>query len=213
LDGILEGRGRLGFWINTLDDPLLALGLMFMGLAFIKTKQERNALIAAQAQEINERKQLHTLLYAQAYGDELTGLGNRRALFERFVTSETPGHLLYIDLNQFKRVNDQKGHDVGDRVLQACAALLQAVPGLAYRIGGDEFVLILPNLSKAECAEVIEQLHQAVLPLHAEYGISFSIGQALITGKKRETLDALLAQADSKMYLEKQKYRQQQRHA
>lgn len=211
LDGILEGQGRLGFWIDTLDDPILALGLLFIGLAFIKTKLERNALIQAQAEEINERKALHKLLYEQAYFDELTGLGNRRSLFESFSSTVTSGFLLFIDLNHFKRVNDQKGHDVGDIVLRSCAQLLKDAPGLAYRIGGDEFVLILKDSSESECAAVIEQLHQAVLALQAEYGISFSIGQAKISANQRETLDELLVHADAKMYLEKQKYREQMR--
>ena len=109
--------------------------------------------------------------------DELTGLGNRRALFAQFnqTLGRKSGALIYIDVNLFKQVNDQFGHDRGDLVLRECAKLLKQSHAPAFRIGGDEFALLL---SDENPQQVCEQLEQQVKPLTAEHGISFSIGVA-----------------------------------
>ena len=194
LDGIFNPDSFEGQLVNTLDDLFFAAGILFIGLAFIRVMLERDKL---------EQK-----LYQQAYLDELTELGNRRALFEllEIVLPSQSGTLLYIDVNLFKQVNDQFGHDRGDFVLRECAVLLKQCGGLAYRLGGDEFVVLL---SEENPTIICEQLQQSVQALSAEYGISFSIGIAPFTPNDYENPDALLAHADQEMYAAKQRFRSQ----
>jgi diguanylate cyclase (GGDEF)-like protein len=199
IGSVLDWLGRVfhetsfeGQAANTLDDIFFALGFFFIGLAFIRTTRERDEL---------ERK-----LYQQAYHDELTGLGNRRALFEKLdeMLRTQSGTLLYIDVNHFKQVNDQFGHEQGDLVLQACADLLKQSAGIAYRIGGDEFVLLLAD---EDAAAISAQLEQQVIPLTQSHGISFSIGIAPFSANSSINPDDLLATADQQMYAAKQIFR------
>jgi len=93
-----------------------------------------------------ERDRLKSKLCTQTYRDELTGLGNRRALFEQSenLLQSAVGALLYVDVDHFKSVNDRHGHDAGDLVLQACGRVLQAAEGgQAVCLGDDELVLLL----------------------------------------------------------------------
>ncbi len=152
--------------------------------------------------------------------DPLTGLANRRLLdrhlagmAERAERSGTYGAVLLLDLDGFKRINDRLGHAVGDRLLQAIAARLQAVTrrqDLVARLGGDEFVLVLENLSRQQDASVIAQQICDVFatpfrvvntttgpPLEAN--ITASIGTAVCPGDG-DHAQALLQRADAAMY-------------
>jgi len=104
-----------------------------------------------------------------ARSDALTGLGNRRAFDEalsdeciRARRNAQPLTLVYIDLDHFKRVNDELGHDAGDQVLcQLAAAVRQVVRGhidRAFRLGGDEFALLLPGSSAAQAHAVVDRI-------------------------------------------------------
>lgn len=194
LDGMFHPSTLEGKIANTLDDIFFALGIFCIGLAFIKVMLERDKL---------EQK-----LYRQAYLDELTGLGNRRALFEKLteVLGRQSGALLYIDVNLFKQVNDQFGHDRGDLVLRECAELLKQSSSQAYRIGGDEFVLLL---NEENPALISEQLQKNAQALTTQHGISLSIGIAPFTAHTDSNPDSLLAQADQAMYAAKQRFRAQ----
>ncbi|MBM5571817.1 MULTISPECIES: GGDEF domain-containing protein [Deefgea] len=198
LDGVFHPNSPEGRLVNMLDDLFFAGGIFFIGLAFIRVMLERDKL---------EHK-----LYRQAYLDELTELGNRRALFAQLEQAliSTSGALLYIDVNLFKQVNDQFGHDRGDLVLCECAKLLKQSNAQAFRIGGDEFALLL---SDENPQQICERLEQQVRPLTAEHGISFSIGVASFTANTYDNPDALLAAADQAMYSAKQAFRTQHRNA
>lgn len=139
--------------------------------------------------------------------DPLTGLWNRRALESLLVASlangvryERPLSLAVIDLDNFKDVNDQKGHHVGDQVLQQITCLwkreIRAGDMLA-RAGGDEFVLVLPDTDAPTASEILERL--------ADSGVqSFSSGIATISPGACCTVDELLQLADRACYQAKQ---------
>jgi len=102
------------------------------------------------------------------FEDELTGIYNRRFLLSYFKhkvrwdsQEDFPLSLLIIDLDRFKDVNDQLGHDVGDQALAWMASLLKEVAGehgLPVRFGGDEFVLVLPKTGRAAARELADRL-------------------------------------------------------
>lgn len=97
--------------------------------------------------------------------DALTGLLNRRAFNEAQDLKLLPGLLAVLDIDHFKLVNDTFGHPAGDRVLRAIAdVLMDMLPGtaLAYRWGGEEFVLLLPAYTKQETLTLMEKVRQEV---------------------------------------------------
>lgn len=134
--------------------------------------------------------QLTSSIKAQAYIDELTGLFNRKK-FDTVTLEQFD--LIYLDLDGLKRVNDLKGHNVGDLMIVRFSQVLRQAAvqeELLFRIGGDEFVVIA---LKGRSADFIEQV---VNLLHGE-NIDFSYG---VTSGTRETLQQALVDSDKAMY-------------
>jgi len=112
--------------------------------------------------DVTERKQAEARIHELAFFDPLTKLPNRRLLLDRLgqvlATSRrngAHGAVLFIDLDDFKRLNDTRGHAVGDQLLVQVAARLSACSRAAdtvSRLGGDEFVMLVPDLDKERCA-------------------------------------------------------------
>ena len=145
-----------------------------------------------------------------ALTDALTGLGNQRHFHERLQhalddaeLAGTPLTLCVIDLDDLKRINDTHGHPVGDRVLEEVAAALRR-GGEAFRVGGDEFALVLPGRSEQEGLEVAEAVVRRLATIESAPGerISVSAGTATFPehGSDRNELYRL---ADDALYLSK----------
>lgn len=139
--------------------------------------------------------------------DELTGLPNRRKLIAELIEfSRIEGALMLLDLNGFKRVNDQCGHAAGDQVLvQVAARFARVLPpsALLARLGGDEFGVLLPG-SDTSTQEIALALQACVsYPFHID-GKPISIGVSVGHIRNSEGGD-LLAKADAAMYREKRK--------
>lgn len=157
------------------------------------------------------------LLHALASTDELTGLPNRRAVLAYLEQSlaqagqgQGPVSVLMIDVDHFKRVNDTQGHDVGDEVLRHLALTLGASlreHDRLGRLGGEEFVAVLPGTTTATAAQVAERMRAAVAasPLPRGQGavpVTVSIGVAGMASGCMPA-KALLAAADEALYLAK----------
>ncbi len=145
--------------------------------------------------------------------DGLTGLFNRRTFFERLEETLTrpdsgPSALLYVDLDNFKAVNDLHGHQQGDTVLKAVGTLLSTGvrPGdLPGRLGGDEFVLWLGRADEEQSRKVAERLLNGMkglahLSASPEKPLGLSIGIAVHTPGRGETVRELTDRADAAMY-------------
>ncbi len=142
--------------------------------------------------------------------DPLTGLYNRRYLTRhlRGILQAMPPpdvSLLMIDVDRFKRLNDALGHAAGDRALQAVAATLRAntrASDTLSRVGGEEFVVVMPGTSASEATAAAERLRQAVAALDGEFSrperLTVSIGIAR-SGQSGEP-EALLSTADAALY-------------
>ena len=164
------------------------------------------------------KKKMHAAqLFARAYYDELTGLPNRGLFFDRLSQAmglyRRYGHkfaLLYVDLNNFKCVNDLYGHAVGDEVLRHVAKRLSAMlreSDTAARIGGDEFVILLHQVNDRPDAESVacKIAHSITRPYHLngqELQIGASVGVSLFPDDG-DSQDALLSSADMSMYADK----------
>ena len=126
----------------------------------------------AREQLLTQLQQANAELRTQALTDPLTGLLNRRALVQeldrQLASAQRAGHWLLvaaIDLDGFKQVNDRHGHDVGDAVLREMATRLRATVRQCdevARIGGDEFVLLLPETSENGARELADRIRRAV---------------------------------------------------
>ncbi|OXS28189.1 MAG: hypothetical protein BCS36_00385 [Desulfovibrio sp. MES5] len=160
----------------------------------------------------------HRRLEEIVYIDALTGCFNRRGLFndlgQRIETApEKKFSLYYLDLNKFKPINDNYGHKAGDRVLQHFAATMRKYapkPHALARIGGDEFILILPGENdEARTREALENARRELakgLPGEGiPVAITFSVGMAIYPDHGTD-LDALLSRADQAMYRDKQSH-------
>jgi diguanylate cyclase (GGDEF)-like protein len=143
--------------------------------------------------------------------DFLTGIANRREFFaiaeqerQRASRYERPLSLAYFDLDGFKQVNDQLGHIEGDRVLTDVAFLLYSnlrSSDTVARIGGDEFVVMLPETDARAARVAVQKLRTLLLQLSHERGwaVTYSIG--LVTFEQMpESTDQMLSEADRIMY-------------
>jgi diguanylate cyclase (GGDEF)-like protein/PAS domain S-box-containing protein len=170
------------------------------------------------SQDITERKRREDEARFLAYHDTLTGLPNRRLLDDRLRQAlhlaqrrDARVAVMLVDLDDFKVVNDRLGHRAGDAVLrevaQRLAACVRKADTLA-RQGGDEFVVVIPDLQQeADCQVVAEKILRALEPpLRAdgeEFRIGASIGISLYPADASDG-DALLRNADAAMYRAKQ---------
>ncbi len=157
-----------------------------------------------------------------AYLDALTGLANRLELLERLEAEQgrsersgRPYSLLLIDIDQFKMLNDDFGHHVGDEALKVMADILRGSSrkmDVPARLGGDEFVLLLPETDKSSCDILIKRMETSTQQIFAErsWPISVSIGRTTNIGKNQDA-DMVLRLADESMYQAK-KLKQQKLH-
>lgn len=152
-----------------------------------------------------DRKKQQAYLEKLSYRDMLTGLYNRNRYIERLeaykqVQDQQIG-AIYIDLNGLKKVNDEQGHRAGDElIVRAAGAIAGIFAEDAYRVGGDEFVVILLDVSREDFARKTEQLRRQM----QENSVDASIGG--VWQASTENLENLLRRADENMYKEKKRY-------
>ena len=183
----------------------------------IKVEARTEELKRANAQltaEISERRQAESKLNYLAYHDPLTGLSNRRSFIERLEESlrdagrhEQRTAVLFIDLDQFKQVNDSFGHGVGDELLVSVAARLSEhvrLIDMLARLGGDEFICLMEAVrSEDEVALLAREINAAFeMPFRLgdhELYLTASIGISLFPEDGESVLE-LMRNADSAMY-------------
>ncbi len=172
--------------------------------------------------DISQRKRDEERITQLAFYDQLTGLANRTLLLDRLKQAITSsqrsskyGALLFIDLDNFKTLNDTLGHDMGDLLLkqvgQRLTACVRAEDTVA-RLGGDEFVLVLMNLSELQAdanteaqtigEKILSSLSQFYQLKAVAYQCTSSVGATLFQGDATST-DELMKQADLAMYKSK----------
>jgi diguanylate cyclase (GGDEF)-like protein len=167
--------------------------------------------------ETHEARRASSRFQQLALRDALTELPNRRFVDETLPTlvaqaaeRSMPLSTVLIDLDYFKRINDTLSHDAGDAVLIEVGRLLAAAvcePGFAARLGGEEFLLVLPDTPHAEAIRLCEQFRRAVQshdwrPITGDLPVTASLGVAT-SSPQGTTSAALLSQADRNMYAAK----------
>lgn len=194
-------------WFHTLVVPMY--------------EDDRLSRLFIQLRDISSFKKQEFKSLEQAKREPLTGLYNRSGftdLVNQILqdTNQSALHgLLFLDMNDFKLVNDNFGHSAGDDLLQFVGTVLLetiSTKDIASRFGGDEFAVFLPY-SSVEKIEMIKKTidERLVCPFHKDnisFVVSVSIGMSLWSSQFPNTLDELLKQADAAMYQTKREYKQ-----
>ena len=183
----------------------------------ILEEQSRHLLVlnTELAHEIEARKTLELELRVLATTDPLTGLYNRRRFLElgdyeiqRWQRTLRGLALLVLDLDHFKRVNDQHGHAAGDEVLRrfamVCKNNLRAMDSMG-RIGGEEFAILLPETNLEEGAGIAEKVRRVLAdsPMSGPEPISITVSIGVVVAAGQETFAQLLARGDACLYAAK----------
>jgi diguanylate cyclase (GGDEF)-like protein/PAS domain S-box-containing protein len=168
--------------------------------------------------DISERRRHHEQLLELAHYDQLTGLPNRHLLIERIEQAIAVARrqqslfaLLFLDLDNFKEINDASGHDMGDKALIHVARCLQGAlreVDTVARIGGDEFIVLLHDIGSIEhakhvAAHLVTQLHDVCIMEELNHELTVSIGIATYPVNGSNT-NELLTASDQAMYRAKQ---------
>ncbi len=178
----------------------------------------------AQVEDISDRKRDQERIHQLAYYDSLTHLPNRRLLLDRFQHALSQARrfhrslaVMFIDLDRFKAINDQLGHDIGDELLKVVATRLSACVregDTVSRQGGDEFIVLLPEVTQPADAGVVAEKILVALAQPIEVGghslrITTSIGIAIRPDDGSEDARELMKKADMAMYAAKEAGRNQ----
>lgn len=157
---------------------------------------------------INNRQQRQ--LVRQATRDPLTGAGNRRALEQKltaliaaFQRNRTPASLILIDLDHFKTVNDDHGHATGDQILQRITQIVNLrtrVTDSLYRIGGEEFILVVDGQNIERASQLAEQLRTLVEVNELIPGRCVTISAGVAELRRNETIASWIMRADDALY-------------
>jgi diguanylate cyclase (GGDEF)-like protein len=178
---------------------LLALGLAACGVVLVRLVGYRRRLARTRSEELIRLREA-------ALADSLTGLGNHRSFQEdlrreiaRRTRSDSYFSIVMLDLDGLKQVNDRLGHQAGDERILAVADCLRATTrdtDAAYRTGGDEFMVLLPDERAWGALEFARRLQEEVLRHPMEPAITCGIAESVAL----ETADALLRRADLALY-------------
>lgn len=206
-------------WLVSLAMAAFMMGVMlfnicFLALLTVRHEQDLQANILELNQEIALRLALEERLAREATLDPLTGLANRRKLEELAAKSlavarrhDRPFALLILDIDRFKQINDQQGHQAGDAALVALAGLCQRQlreEDTLARFGGDEFLALLPHTGLDQALETAERLRGAVEAHGRESGgpyprLTISLGVSVFQVGEAG-LESLLLRADAALY-------------
>ena len=190
---------------------LIRVGMLIMCFCFATSSQ-------MEAYKIVEQGLKYELMSKLAYSDGLTGLGNRTAYLEQLDEYADPESnikslgIIYLDVNNLKTVNDNQGHELGDDLIQIAAHIISdsfGHYGKAYRIGGDEFCVLMAGINikekyKKGLLTFKELIKEANLAKWYPYPIQIAHGFSICEEFTREKIDEAIAIADSEMYHNKQ---------
>jgi diguanylate cyclase (GGDEF)-like protein len=208
--------------LSGMNDESVALKAVNEGAQdFLRKDRVDSELLPRAIRYAMERHRLLEQVRQLAIADELTGLMNRRgfmmlaehqrSLADRKGTSLS---LVFLDINRFKLINDQFGHEEGDRALRELTGLLLHTfrrSDVVARLGGDEFVVLLPDINAEGLRTVLDRVRKNMAAFNNEarfaWRLEISLGVVVYDATHPSSLEALMASADQAMYREKARSR------
>ena len=187
---------------------------VLMSVSSVKNERNQISHFVTVCEDVSQLKEARLRMEELAYVDSLTGLANRLLFRDRLeqalkalTRTKTSAALLYLDLDEFKRINDSMGHDVGDALLMKVAETLRQCvrhQDTVARMGGDEFVILLTDIdgmsgASAVARKIMDSMSHPVQLLKNEILITPSIGITLAPADSLNA-DILLKNADMAMY-------------
>lgn len=206
-------RKSLFIWLAQVFLLVIALYFEYHNLVkfFILAQVLYGAL--SSSQQIKDFKKQNEKIRYLSFHDEMTGLYNRRYFENKLEELKNPARhnpsVIIADINNLKVINDNQGHKKGDQYIRSAANLLKSVlreKDVVSRIGGDEFAIILPDINKKECSQIIKRIKKKV-KRHPEKNFSIAFGY-IYNSQKYNSLEAMINAADRKMYHNKKKIKQ-----
>ena len=194
---------------------LFALFVAVAGIAVYGVKRDARQRVEEKERALHQEEQARQQMEGLANTDGLTGLHNERyfnALLKEKEQRQEPFALFYLDLDRFKPVNDTYGHDVGDQLLKEVARRLRGcvrASDAAFRIGGDEFALIINGgMTKEFCDSRVEKIRAAIREPYCLNGIEIRVGTSCgcaVYPADSADVKNIRILADQRMYEDKQR--------
>ncbi|WP_228725099.1 GGDEF domain-containing protein [Caproicibacter fermentans] len=198
------------------DQKRLLLEFTEVTDSFERIRQLRESI--SQLRLLNqELKQKEKAIQSLAYYDQLTGVANRALFYElaeKFLRAAERNHevlgLMFIDVDNFKQINDTYGHEAGDKVLVQIAGILTAATrrnDVVARYGGDEFLILLPQINapdnyKIVVSKILQAKRDAIVCNGISVEICLSVGVSFYP-QDGDSIDQLIVKADRAMYIAK----------
>ena len=199
---------HLDYIINNKNDKFYYLfafvSIVILLLIYINLKLNK---------EMKKRKDVEKKLSSIAHTDELTGLSNRRKMIKTLINSITlskryarPLSIIFFDIDNFKKINDEHGHAIGDIILKEISELMNRnlrSSDIIGRWGGEEFIVILPETSKENAKRTAENLREIVSNSSFSSDLIITCSFGVTTLKEDDTKKSFIQRADEAMYFVK----------
>lgn len=190
-----------------IQTPIIFLTVIYMSTVFAQAYRNERKQMKVYSDLLAEKNRTLEIITKT---DELTGLYNRRYIFERLemiVKSGQEAVIIMIDIDNFKRINDDYGHLVGDDVIKTVSKTIKesvSQRGQVGRYGGDEFVIILEACLEIDALEITQSIQNKVKALDLDIDNPITISGGIAKLEKYADIDAALTSADEIMYWVKQ---------
>jgi diguanylate cyclase (GGDEF)-like protein len=208
--------------LSGLNDESVALTAVNEGAQdFLRKARVDGEVLPRAIRYAIERQRMLEQVRQLAIADELTGLVNRRgfmllAEYQRSLADRkgTSLCLIFFDVDRFKRINDEFGHDEGDKALRELAALLLRTfrrSDVVARLGGDEFIVLMADINSDGLQIVLDRVRKNITAFnqeaHFRWRLSVSLGVVVYDAAHPVTLETLMAASDQAMYRDKEQSR------
>ena len=197
---VLDEVTRQPYWVsNYIEDLCRTLGMLITAYGLFKT--------------MHFMQRMHTRLAQEFIIDDLTKVYNRRCFYQHVKgVVNNPYTVLIIDIDHFKRINDDFGHDVGDHVLKEFASKIDALfedGNIFARIGGEEFAGYLPNCTLEQMQAFAESVLASARTIEVTDKLYISASVGVAKRFKNESFDSVMKRADQALYIAKNNGRNQ----